>query len=254
MDSYILVNESHDVWLHVNQLKNKENGKKELRIIMDNCGLEMITDLCFAVFCLSHKLFDRVYFYVKKIPWFVSDVTLKDFHWTLEQMKSGNSGSTDLNQLVEKCLTYLNSQQFLLVEENFWTLPLPYHVMQEEDPILYDDLSQSQLIVFKGMDGTFHSYFLLLISIHFNLYPKGDLNYRKLGGDVNWPFDTTFQNFLRGFHPAPLVAVRTIKAEIVCHLPLSKKKELDMLDKDWMSKGDYGLIQFANKFNNSCKI
>jgi hypothetical protein len=50
---------------------------------------------------------------------------------------------------------------------------------------------------------------------------------------------------LQGFNPAPLLALRTIKAEIICDVPSSKKEELDLLDKDWMVKGNYGLIQFS---------
>lgn len=150
LNSHILVNDGQQVWLHVEQLKSASDNK-ELRIIMDNCGLEMITDLCFAIYCISQKLFNRVYFYIKKIPWFVSDVTFKDFHWVLQQMKNNEkTGSTDLPQLAEKCLSYLSSGQFQIIEESFWTLPLPYYVMKDEDPKLYENLSHSQLIIFKG--------------------------------------------------------------------------------------------------------
>lgn len=72
----------------------------------------------------------------------------------------------------------------------------------------------------------------------------GDLNYRKLGADISWPYTTAFHTFLQGFRPAPLLALRIVKAEIICDLPSTKVNELELLDKDWMVKGDYGLIQF----------
>lgn len=84
---------------------------------------------------------------------------------------------------------------------------------------------------------SFTNLFLLII--------LGDLNYRKLGSDISWPCATTFQTFLQGFNPAPLVALRTVKAEIISELPLSKAEELRKTDPDWMEKGVYGLIQFA---------
>lgn len=79
----------------------------------------------------------------------------------------------------------------------------------------------------------------------FSLIILGDLNYRKLGGDICWPCSTTFQTFLQGFNPAPLVALRTVKAEIISELPLTKAEELQKSDPEWMEKGVYGLIQFS---------
>lgn len=50
---------------------------------------------------------------------------------------------------------------------------------------------------------------------------------------------------LQGFHPAPLVTLRTIKAEMVCGLAPGKEEDLFKAAKDWMYSGDYALIQFA---------
>ncbi|KAK4037897.1 damage-control phosphatase ARMT1 [Daphnia magna] len=217
LSSHILVNNANELWLYVEQVQ-KDFRNKELGIIMDNSGLEMVADLCLAVYCISHQLFDRVIFYVKKIPWFVSDTTFDDLQWALHYMEKD---VPEMQCFASKCLGYLDSQQFQVVEEGYFTLPLPYHVMNKEDPDLYNKLSQSQLLIFKG-----------------------DLNYRKLGADIDWPSTTTFEKFLQGFKPAPLVALRTIKAEIICDIPSTKVSELELLDKDWMTKGDYGLIQF----------
>ena len=180
----------------------------DVSIIMDNCGLELVADLSLAVFLLRHRIFKRVIFYVKKMPWFVSDVTTSDFHSTLQLMK--RDGSSDLQQLSDRCTDHLSSGEFQLVEESYWTSPLPYHVMQKDDPALFRKLSASHLLIFKG-----------------------DLNYRKLGADIDWPTTTSFQTFLQGFLPAPLLAVRTVKAEIICGLPAGKAKDLSAQDKNW---------------------
>lgn len=151
LDSRILIDDSEKLWLHVKHLE--ERSSRELSIVMDNSGLEMFADLCFAIYCLSHKLFDTVKLYVKKIPWFVSDVTPIDIEWAIQQMKSFRDCSGDnskLKMFAEKCLVYLDSDQLQILAEGFWTLPLPYHVMPEKDPKLFHTLGQSQLIIFKG--------------------------------------------------------------------------------------------------------
>lgn len=147
---------------------------------------------------------------------------MRDFHWTLEVMKNDPDFNA-LRDLALKCIFYLDSQQFVLLEDFYYCTPLPYHVMSKEDPNLYTKLNRSKMIIFKG-----------------------DLNYRKLGTDLNWPKTISFQQFLQGFNPAPLVALRTVKSEIICGLPEGKEKELEA---EWMEKGDYGLIQFHMKTN-----
>lgn len=141
----------------MNELR-QSNQTGELTIILDNTGLEFVADLCFAVFCLSRQLFTKVNFHVKKIPWFVSDVTAQDFKWTLDQMRTNDSNDAVLKRIAEKCQDYLDNGQFEIVEEVFWTSPLPYHVMSKEVPELYHKLSQSKLLVFKGTNG--HYFFM----------------------------------------------------------------------------------------------
>ena len=153
-------------------------------------------------------------------PWFVSDVTVRDFHWTLEIMKNDPDNGA-LRDLAEKCLFYLNTQQFAVEENFYYCTPLPYHIIEKEDPNLYRKLTRSKLLIFKG-----------------------DLNYRKLGTDLNWPKTISFRNFLQGFNPAPLVTLRTVKSEIICSLPEGKEQELEAMNKEWMEMGEYGVIQF----------
>ena len=75
--------------------------------------------------------------------------------------------------------------RFVVIENEFWTYPHSFNEMQEADPSLYSELSSKSFLFFKG-----------------------DLNYRKLIGDINWDFDTPFVTSLQGFTPAPLVALR----------------------------------------------
>ncbi len=65
LENNILINDSELIWNYVNSLKELDDIG-ELHIIMDNCGLELIADLCLATFCLSHNFFKTVVFHVKR--------------------------------------------------------------------------------------------------------------------------------------------------------------------------------------------
>jgi hypothetical protein len=72
---------------------------------------------------------------------------------------------------------------------------------------------------------------------------KGDANYRRLLGDRHWAFTTPFTEIVSYF-PAPLVALRTLKAELVCGLEPGQADSVAEQDPDWMVNGCWGLIQF----------
>merc|ERR1711893_465069 len=69
----------------------------------------------------------------------------------------------------------------------FWTYPHDFSLMRKDDPTLYSQLSEANLLIFKG-----------------------DLNYRKLVGDLAWSPTDTFVESLQDFNPAPLVSLRTL--------------------------------------------
>ena len=81
----------------------------------------------------------------------------------------------------------LEAGSWRIRRDPFWTYPHDFSEMASAAPELYEELSSSALLIFKG-----------------------DLNYRKLVGDLEWPVQTSFSRALRGFRPAPLVALRTL--------------------------------------------
>ncbi len=73
---------------------------------------------------------------------------------------------------------------------------------------------------------------------------KGDANYRRLLGDRHWPYSTPFVDVL-SYTPAPLLALRTLKAEVASGLPPDRILELAQAEPDWMTNGKWGVIQFV---------
>lgn len=101
--------------------------------------------------------------------------------------------------------------------------------MREVDPKLYQYLGEAHLVVFKG-----------------------DLNYRKLMGDMNWDTTDDFITCLRGFQPTNFCTLRTIKADVVCGLEQGKAEALARLNAKWMETGEYGVIQFMEGSACAC--
>lgn len=88
------------------------------------------------------------------------------------------------------------------------------------DEELYTKLSQSHLIILKG-----------------------DLNYRKLVGDVFWEPTVPFTQAVGNFKPTKIVALRTLKSDITCGLPAGLAERISKIDPDWLKIGKYAVIQ-----------
>jgi hypothetical protein len=72
---------------------------------------------------------------------------------------------------------------------------------------------------------------------------KGDLNYRRISGDVRWDLTAPFADMTR-FFPAPLAALRTLKSETLSALPVGMAENFAAADPDWLINGRRGVIQF----------
>jgi len=200
-------------------------GKKDgghVDIVMDNAGFEQLTDWCLAEFLLVSGLTDKVIFHIKPIPWFVSDVTPNDFSWTLTQMSQMNHHA--ISHFAQRWKSRMEDKSWVVQVDNFWSMPNDYSDMQEVLPSLYRQLAQSDLVIFKG-----------------------DLNYRKLTGDLNWDPTTTFETSLRGFLPSSLCALRTLKSDSVVGLKAGQAKEAERENEGWMVAGEWAVLSFAKE-------
>ncbi|XP_026855529.2 damage-control phosphatase ARMT1 isoform X1 [Electrophorus electricus] len=222
LQRFILVDDSADLWAVL--MAAQASGGTEIRgatvdIILDNAGFELITDLVLADFIVSTGLAREVRFHGKSIPWFVSDVNKQDFNWTIMQTMASNHKETSACGVQWK--RYMKEGVWSYHDHRFWTLPHAFWDMATEAPDLYSSLQSSNLVLLKG-----------------------DLNYRKLTGDRDWEHTVPFGRALRGFQPAPLCSVRTLKANVQVGLQPGQGEKLTSQDPDWMTSGKYAVIQF----------
>ncbi len=207
----VLVDDTTRVWEH---LLAHRGG--HVQFICDNAGTELLHDLALADFLLSEGLAARVTFHVKPQPFFVSDAMIKDAEAALGTLASSTVPS--LQQLGERLGRARAEKRFLLADHWFWVTCLFFFQLPED---LEQTLSRASLVI-----------------------SKGDANYRRLLGDAHWDPTTPFAEVVSYF-PAPLVALRTLKSEIIVGLRPGQAEQLRQQDPEWQVNGKRGVVQFA---------
>ena len=74
---------------------------------------------------------------------------------------------------------------------------------------------------------------------------KGDANYRRLLGDLHWDPTTPFTKIVRPLQP--LLSLRTPKSLVAAGIAPEKVEEAAAIDPDWMTSGEWGIIQFVDE-------
>nr|XP_061785703.1 damage-control phosphatase ARMT1-like [Nerophis lumbriciformis] len=220
---FILVDHSAAVWSTLISAQRQRQlgkaGSNRVDVVLDNAGFELVTDLVLADFLVSSGLAREVRFLGKSFPWFVSDVTANDFHWTIRQITAANHKW--MSQVGVRWQSYMKEGVWSYHDHPFWTQPHEFCDMATDAPDLYATLQEANLVLFKG-----------------------DLNYRKLAGDRDWDHTVCFEAALRGFEPSPLCSLRSLKANIQVGLQPGQGSKLGFQDPDWMTSGKYAVIQF----------
>ncbi|OCF33986.1 hypothetical protein I317_05983 [Kwoniella heveanensis CBS 569] len=232
---YILRNDLSKAWDH---LKTIKDGRVD--IVLDNAGFELFTDLILADFLVSCTPFvNEVVFHPKAIPWFVSDVLPYDFTWAIDSLLDtsffASHASTPLTPddlaalsgLGARWKRHLDSGRFRLSVPldtklgkatplgRFWTTQYAFQDLPQIAPSLLADLRKSDLVIFKG-----------------------DLNYRKLIGDAQWPTTTPFEQALGPLAGTiNILSLRTNKADTICGLDEGVEERLNKEAPDWRISG-----------------
>lgn len=127
-----------------------------------------------ADFLMQNGYAEQVRFHGKRYPWFVSDVTKKDWSWLLNSMVYGHlfPMATDQEKETLKRLglrwkvslrthvrlfiltmvlqQYENEGKWVYEQHPFWCTGYTFWDLHKEAPDLFLHLSKSDLVVFKG--------------------------------------------------------------------------------------------------------
>jgi uncharacterized protein with ATP-grasp and redox domains len=206
--SNLLVDDTLAVWTRLST-----GHSKKVAIITDNAGTELCMDLALVDNLLATHLAEQVTLHLKPQPFFVSDAMPKDVLSTIQTLATLGSPLRELGQRLQG---YLDDQRLHLTSHWFYATCLFYTQLPAE---LRNELQQFDLVVLKG-----------------------DANYRRLLGDAHWPPTASFAQAMTYF-PAPLVSLRTCKAELIVGLEPGEAEQLDAQDAHWRVNGKRGVIQ-----------
>ncbi|GIG56529.1 hypothetical protein Lfu02_09010 [Longispora fulva] len=182
---------------------------RELCLVADNAGGELLADLALVDHLLATGLSERVAVHVKPYPYFVSDALATDVAECVSVLDPATR---------DRLLAAAAEGRWTLRTHDFYRAPLSYHHAPED---LRAEWSAATLTVFKG-----------------------DLNYRRLVGDAHWPALTPFADVVEYF-PGPVAALRTLKCEVVVGLAAGTLAALDASGEEWRVTGAHGLLQTA---------
>jgi hypothetical protein len=182
-------------------------------VVADNAGRELLPDLVLIDHLLARGLAAEVVLHVKPRPYFVSDAMLAD---VLAAVRRLSAGPGEASAIGARLATVLAEGRLVIRADPFSVAPLPYHDLPD------------------GLRAEFASATMTIM--------KGDLNYRRLVGDRDWPATSSFAESTSYF-PGPVVALRTCKSDVVVGLSEPTLTALDATGTAWRTAGTYALIQ-----------
>ncbi|GAA1030326.1 damage-control phosphatase ARMT1 family protein [Virgisporangium ochraceum] len=186
-------------------------GAPRVGLVADNAGKELLADLGLVDWLLAGGGVDEVTVHLKPHPYYVSDATTTDLVKCLRALASAGGRATDL---ATRLHTAAAEGRFVVATHPFFCAPLPFH---EAPPDLF---GAADVLVFKG-----------------------DLNYRRLVGDLRWPIATPFASTVPPLDAA-IVALRTLKSDVLVGVD---ENSVTDLEGDWRVNGRYGSVQVVSR-------
>ena len=182
-------------------------------VIADNAGRELCADLVLIDHLLATGSAASVALHVKPSPYYISDATAEDLAACLRRLARDPGPA---REAAERLTDARRDGRLTVASPAYYTAPWDYRHLRGE---VAAALSTCDLAV-----------------------AKGDLNYRRLVGDLWWPPTTPYAE-PTAYFPVPVLALRTLKSEVLCGVAADVVAELDAVGRAWRTDGSHGLIQ-----------
>ena len=179
-------------------------GSLDVAWVCDNAGRELVADLLLVDRLLVDGSAAAVTLHVKPRPHFVSDATTRDVADCLRVLAP---------EVSARLRAAAAAGRLALAADDFWCAPLE---LRDAPPALAGQLAAADLVVLKG-----------------------DLNYRRLVGDADWPASTPFADAVQ--LPGRVAVLRTLKSDVLVGVPLAPV--LDAGTPGWRSAGSRATVQ-----------
>ncbi|WP_280436138.1 damage-control phosphatase ARMT1 family protein [Nocardia carnea] len=184
-------------------------------LIADNAGRELIPDLFLIDHLLRLHPDIAVDLHLKPRPYYVSDATTADLLATLQRL-AGVSGAA--RATAARLGSALGTGRVRVRTHEFYCAPLSFHHLPAD---LRDGLARADTVILKG-----------------------DLNYRRLVGDCQWPATTSFSAVTEYF-PSRVIALRTLKCDVAVGIDAGIVAALEDTEPDWRVSGSHGVVQMG---------
>ncbi|MFI0165484.1 damage-control phosphatase ARMT1 family protein [Streptomyces sp. NPDC017095] len=189
-------------------------GSGTLVLVADNAGRELVPDLLLIAHLLAEGRAARAVLHVKPYPYYVSDATTADVADALRRLRAAPGPAAGHARVLWSAMA---DGRLTVRAHPFSCAPLPYAEMPDD---LRAEFAAATVTVVKG-----------------------DLNYRRLVCDRRWPPTTSFQE-TTAYFPGPVVALRTLKSEVITGLSAATEAALVAAEgQRWRTSGTHALIQ-----------
>jgi hypothetical protein len=188
-------------------------GESKVSVVADNAGQELLSDLVLIDLMFETDIAAEVKLHLKPYPYYVSDATASDLIAGLRRLAATSGEAAEISHRLREAISVGRLKPYT---HDFYCAPWSFHHMPAD---LAAEFATSSLVLLKG-----------------------DLNYRRLVGDRDWPPITPFAE-VAAYFPGPVAVLRTLKSDVVTGMDPAKVSLLDAAEPHWKTRGTHGLIQ-----------
>ncbi|WP_240643878.1 damage-control phosphatase ARMT1 family protein [Antribacter gilvus] len=202
----LVADDSATLW----RLLDSEPGT--VHLVADNAGRELTADLVLVDRLLATDRASTVVLHLKPHPYYVSDATVSDLLTVLRRLTATPGAAAGIAARLRAALA---TDRLQVRAHEFWCTPGTFHELPTD---LVDELSGAAVVIVKG-----------------------DLNYRRLVGDLHWDPTTPFADVVAYF-PAPVAALRTLKSDVAVGVTPDRLERLENATPGWRTNGTHAVI------------